>query len=71
MFDVAEEENLDIEDITISFEPENSKKRSLGNAVAIVKTKFEKILTKSESEDLLSTKSLIKNQLRLGLEKND
>ena len=68
MSDVAEEENLDIEDIRISFEQENTKKRSLGNALAIVQTKFEKILTKPESEDLLTTKTLIKNQLRLGLQ---
>ena len=70
MSDVAEEENLNIEDIRISFEPKNSKKRSLGNAVAIVQTKFEKILTKPESEDLLTTKTLVKNQLRLGLQKS-
>ena len=70
MSDVAEEENLDIKDIRITFEPENSKKRSPGNAMAIVQTKFEKILTKPESEDLLTTKTLVKNQLRLDLQKS-
>ena len=64
MNDVATEQNLDVVNIEVFFAPQNRRKRSSGDALALIAAKFSKILTKSESQDLLGSKTFIKNQLR-------
>ena len=64
MNDVATEQNLDIGDIGVSFNSQNRRKRNSGDAVALITAQFSKILTKEESEDLLGTKTYLKDELR-------